>query len=67
MYTMRRVYAVGMADIMHIGTKDLRNEIGRRVDAAHFLGEPTIITKNNEPRAVLVSYAWYEQQTKGTG
>jgi PHD/YefM family antitoxin component YafN of YafNO toxin-antitoxin module len=26
------------------------------VDAAHFLGEPTVIEKNGEPRAVIIPY-----------
>jgi len=35
----------------------LRDHLGRRVDAAHFRSEPTIITSNGEPRAVLIGYA----------
>lgn len=50
-----------------MGVRDFRNDVPHRIEAAHFLGEPTIITKNDEPRAVLVPYAWYEQQIKGTG
>lgn len=49
-------YHVGM-NVTRMGTRELRDNLGHRVDAAHFLGEPTIIDKNGEPRAVLISYA----------
>jgi prevent-host-death family protein len=42
---------------------DVREALGKRVDAAHFADETTVITKNGEPRAVLVSYEWYRQLT----
>lgn len=41
------------------GVEDLRGELGKRVDAAFFAGEVTVVTKNGEPRAVLVPYEWY--------
>lgn len=40
-----------------MGTREVRDQLGHRVDAAHFRREPTIITSNGEPRAVLISYA----------
>lgn len=40
-----------------MGVREVREQLGRRVDAAHFLGEATVIEKNGEPRAVLVPYA----------
>jgi prevent-host-death family protein len=40
-----------------MGVAEAREQLGRLVDAAHFLGEPTVIEKNGEPRAVLVPYA----------
>jgi prevent-host-death family protein len=43
-----------------MGLRDIRADIGRRVDAAYFQDEPTIITKNDEPRAVIVSYQWFQ-------
>lgn len=45
-----------------MGIVDFRAEVGKRVDAAHYLKEPTIITKgaHEEPRAVLIPYDWYE-------
>lgn len=44
-----------------MGIAEVREQIGRRVDAAHFLGEPTVIEKNGEPRAVLIPYTqWAE-------
>ena len=42
---------------------DVREALGKRVDAAHFGDEATVITKNGEPRAVLVSYEWYRTLT----
>jgi len=61
------VYTEGMSEPLQMGVREFRAIAGRRIDAAHFLNQPTIITKNDEPRAVLVSYAWYEAQIKGTG
>ena len=40
-----------------MGTRELRDKISSRIDAAHFRHEPTIITRNGESRAVLISYA----------
>jgi hypothetical protein len=37
----------------------LRDQLGKRVDAAHYGDEFTIVTNINEPRAVLVPYAWF--------
>lgn len=42
-----------------MGVADLRDQLGKRVDAAHFRDEWTVIEKNGEPRAVLVSYEWW--------
>ncbi len=42
-----------------VTTVEARKEFGRLVDAAHYSGECTVITKNGEPRAALVPYAWY--------
>ena len=61
------MYAEVMNEPLRMGVRDFRNDVPIRIEAAHFRGEPTIITKNDEPRAVLVSYAWYEEQVKGTG
>jgi prevent-host-death family protein len=44
-----------------MGIKELRPDLGRRVDLAFFGNQPTVITKNEEPRAVLIPYAWYEE------
>jgi prevent-host-death family protein len=40
-----------------MGVRELRENLGRRIDAAHYLGGVTVIEKNGEPRAVLVPYA----------
>lgn len=45
-----------MEDIRKMGIVELRPILGDRVDAAYFQGEPTIITKNDKPRAVIASY-----------
>jgi prevent-host-death family protein len=62
-YSVGLSYTLDMDDIVRMGTKELRDELGRRVEAAHFRGEPTIVTRNDEPRAVLISYAeWMRSQ-----
>lgn len=48
----------------HFGVAELRDHLGKRVDAAHFHSEPTVIEKNGEPRAVLVPYLWWLQADK---
>ena len=40
---------------------DVREALGKRVDAAHFADEATVITKNGDPRAVLISYEWFQK------
>jgi prevent-host-death family protein len=44
-------------EIRCMGSRELRDNLGSRIDAAHFLHEPTIITRNGEPRAVLIPYS----------
>lgn len=39
--------------------REVRDQLGKRVDAAHYGGEFTIISNIEEPRAVLVPYAWF--------
>jgi prevent-host-death family protein len=46
----------------HIATNDLRAELGRRIDEAHFRGTHLIVEKNGEPRAVLVPYHWWKER-----
>lgn len=41
--------------------REVRDQIGKRVDAAHYGGEATVITSSGERRAVLVPYGWFEQ------
>lgn len=48
-----------------MGIRDFRRDVTKRVEAAHFQEQPTIITKNDEPRAVLVSYVWYLRHSEG--
>lgn len=49
----------------HLGVRELREQLGRRVDEAFYRDAVTIVEKNGEPRAVLVSIDWYRQQSKG--
>jgi hypothetical protein len=39
--------------------REVRDSLGKRVDAAHYGQEFTVITKAEEPRAVLVPYSWF--------
>lgn len=39
--------------------REVRDQLGKRVDAAHYGGEVTVVTTNGERRAVIVPYAWY--------
>jgi len=52
-----------MKDVETMGIIDLRRNLGRRIDAAFFHKEPTIIKneKKNEPRAALIPYEWLEE------
>lgn len=49
-----------MSDEM-LSIVEVRNKIGPVVDNAHFRSECTVITKNGEPRAVVVPYEWYRE------
>jgi prevent-host-death family protein len=60
MYQVYREYHADM-DATRMGTRELRDNLGHRIDAAHFRGEPTVITHNGEPRAVLIPYAAWAQ------
>jgi prevent-host-death family protein len=40
-----------------MGAREFREKLGQRIDAAHWKGEPTIVEKNGDPRAVLIPYA----------
>jgi len=42
-----------------MGIRELRERLGRRVDAARYMGDHTVIEKNGEPSAVLVPYDWW--------
>lgn len=55
-YIVYAAYHVGM-EIKTLGTREFRDQISQRVDAAHFRHEPTIVSRNGEPRAVLIAYA----------
>ncbi|MFJ6561924.1 hypothetical protein ACIQMV_19100 [Streptomyces sp. NPDC091412] len=48
-----------------MGVRELREQLGRRVDAAHFRDDVTVVEKSGEPRAVLVPYSWWMETTGG--
>ncbi|MFF3436760.1 type II toxin-antitoxin system Phd/YefM family antitoxin [Streptosporangium sp. NPDC002721] len=50
-----------------MSVRELRDQLGRRIDVAHFTGEPTIVERHGEPRAVLVSYTWWAEQQNREG
>ncbi|NYF44427.1 PHD/YefM family antitoxin component YafN of YafNO toxin-antitoxin module [Streptosporangium sandarakinum] len=50
-----------------MSVRELRDQLGRRIDVAHFTGEPTIVERHGEPRAVVVSYAWWMEQQDQEG
>ena len=56
------MYSRVMAETHTIGARDARPELGKLIDAAHYAGQHTILTKNEQPRAVLVPYEWWRQQ-----
>jgi prevent-host-death family protein len=45
-----------------VGLREARACLGKLIDAAHYGGQPTILTNHDEPRAVIVPYAWWVQQ-----
>lgn len=49
---------------MTVRLSHLRPVIGKRVDAAHYSDEATVITKNGQPHAAIVSYEMYRQLTE---
>lgn len=50
-----------MADIPEISLNQLRPVLGNVVDAAYHRGQPTVVTRNGKPRAVIVSYEWFRR------
>jgi hypothetical protein len=73
MYIMHTSYLMHMEGIHTMGIAELRRDLGRRIDAAYFHKEPTIIRneKRGEPQAALVPYEWlvelYERRANETG
>jgi prevent-host-death family protein len=61
-YTGYAPYAARMSTTRTIGARDARPDLGKLVDAAHYAGQHTVITKAGQPRAVLVPYEWWNQQ-----
>jgi PHD/YefM family antitoxin component YafN of YafNO toxin-antitoxin module len=53
--------------VERMSVRELRDNLGRRIDTAHFTGEPTIVERHGEPRAVLVSYTWWVEQQDQEG
>ncbi|WP_143590205.1 type II toxin-antitoxin system Phd/YefM family antitoxin [Thermoactinospora rubra] len=47
---------------IRMGIRETRERLGDRVNAAHYLGEVTIVERNGTPYAVLVPYQWWAGQ-----
>lgn len=41
-----------------MGIRELRRDIGRLVDKAHYLKQPTVVTKNGADLAFIGPYEW---------
>jgi prevent-host-death family protein len=50
-----------------MGVRETREKIGERINAAHYLDEPTIVERNGRPYAVIVSYAWWAERQGQSG
>lgn len=53
-----------------LGVMQLRSNLRKRIEAAYFHGEPTIIRNDRaggEIRAALVSYEWYQRARAALG
>lgn len=50
-----------MDEPQQLGIREVRNDLGNLVDLAHYRSEHTIITRNDQPRAVLVPYDWWKK------
>ena len=51
-----------------VGIEKARASLGEIVDRARFTGQPTMITRQGKPAAVVVGAAWYETWvTRTTG
>lgn len=67
MHTVYTRYLVGMDDTPAVGAREARAELGKLIDAAHYGGQHTILTKSDQPRAVLVPYEWWREQQNRPG
>lgn len=47
--------------VEHIGARELRDQLGRRLDEAYFRNAFLVIEKNGEPRAAIVPIDWLKQ------
>lgn len=45
-----------------ISLREARDSLGKRVDAAHYRGDITVITKNGERRAAIVPIAFLDER-----
>lgn len=45
----------------HLGVRELRDQLGRRIDEAYYRGNFVIIEKNGEPRAAVVPIDWFRE------
>jgi prevent-host-death family protein len=48
-----------------VSIEQARRTLGEIVDRARIAGEPTLITRQGKPGAVVVPVEWYEQAQEG--
>jgi len=51
--------------VVEIGIGQAWPALGEIVDRARSTGQPTLITQEGEPAAVIVNYDWYQQAKAG--
>lgn len=62
--TVPTLYTRDMGDTTRMGIKEIRAALGQRIDAAYFLGENTVLTKNNQDRAAIVPLSVLEKAAR---
>lgn len=50
-----------------VSIEEARKTLGDLVDRARLLDEPTLITRNGKPGAMVVNAGWYEEAMSALG